>query len=329
MSRIFISTETDPYFNVATEYQLFLESADEPQLFLWQNSRAVVFGRNQNVSAECDMDFLKRNDIKPVRRFSGGGAVFQDLGNVNFTFLSAEAAAEPDRYLKVIKNAISTLGIECDFSSRNDLLTDGKKFSGHAYYADLGKYMYHGTIMVHVDLALLSGALHPSYLKLHSKGIDSVKSRVINLSQINQEITTEGIVAACAEAFRQEYSISGKPAHINSRNMKPEVLERLRSELWIYGQSPDYQIEIEKKLSFGNVTIHSDVTDGRITRIKIFTDGLAAIGFADCERDLTGEVFREDVIAQKIEKWYSTCYNKSALTNFMPIDQLKAEDGQW
>ncbi|MEA4920547.1 MAG: lipoate--protein ligase [Clostridiaceae bacterium] len=319
MSRIFVSTETDPYFNIAAEYQLFLEAVDEPQLFLWQNNRAVIMGRNQSFSAECDMEFLQKHHIKLARRFSGGGSVFHDLGNVNFTFLSTEAAAEPDRYLKVIKNAIEFCGVQCDFSSRNDLVTDGKKFSGHAYYTDHGKYMYHGTIMISVDFELLSGALHPSYLKLHSKGIDSVKSRVINLSEINREITTEGIMRACITAFRQEYAAGGIVEYLGGRQMRPEALDMLRSESWIYGQSPDYEIEIEKKLSFGNVTINSDVTDGRITRIKIYTDGLAPISFAECEKELSGEIFHEAVIVQKIEKWYSTCYNRFALTRFMPI----------
>lgn len=325
MSRIFVSTETDPYFNVAAEYQLFLEAGEETQLFLWQNRKAVVLGRNQNISAECDMDFLKKHNIQPVRRFSGGGSVFQDLGNVNFTFLSAEAWAAPDRYLEVIKNAVGFLGIQCDYSSRNDLLTEGKKFSGHAYYTDQGKYMYHGTLMVSVDLELLSGVLHPSYLKLHSKGIDSVKSRVVNLSQINRGITAEGMKAACIKAFCREFAIENKVSYIDRHTMRPTVLGRLRSESWIYGQSPDFEIKIEKKLSFGNVTILSNVADGRITRIKIYTDGLDTVDFTECEKELTGEIFREDLIAEKVEKCYNFLYNQFDLTRFMPADHKEAE----
>lgn len=327
MSRIFVSTETDPYFNIAAEYQLFLEAGKETQLFLWQNRKAVILGRNQNISAECNMEFLEKHHIQPVRRFSGGGSVFQDLGNVNFTFLSIEAAAAPDRYLEVIKNAVGFLGIPCDYSNRNDLLTGGKKFSGHAYYSDQGKYMYHGTLMVSVDLGLLSGALHPSYLKLHSKGIDSVKSRVVNLSQVNRSITAERIKAACIKAFRREFVAEDKVSYIDSRNMRPIVLDKLRNESWIYGQSPDFEIEMEKKLSFGNVTILSDIADGKITRIKIYTDGLDAIDFSECEKELTGEIFREDFIAEKVEKCYNSFYNKFDLTRFMPFDHKKAEYG--
>jgi len=228
MNLIYVSLETDPYFNIAAEYQLFMETGPETALFLWQNRPAVILGRNQNVFAECDMAFLKTNKIFPVRRLSGGGAVFHDLGNVNFTFLAREENADIARYLKVIRDAVQSLGVECAFSGRNDLLACGKKFSGHAYYADDGHFFYHGTLMISVDMGMLAGALKPSFLKLNSKGIDSVISRVINLSDICGSITPQSMKDALIQAFMAEYAAEAPVRQIGSHNMTPSILERIK-----------------------------------------------------------------------------------------------------
>lgn len=309
MSQIYISLETDPYFNVAAEYQLFKETSGGTSLFLWRNKPAVIFGRNQNVFAECDVKFLKKHGILPVRRFSGGGAVFHDLGNVNFTFLSKEQDADINRYRKVIRDAVYSLGIACTFSGRNDLLIEGKKFSGHAYYADLGNFLYHGTIMVNVDFDLLSGALKPSFLKLHSNGIPSVRNRVVNLSQVNVGITLESVQEALMKAFAAEYGADEPLIYIDSHNMQPSVYGKIKKDDWIYGESPDFDIRFERKLSFGNVTVFADISGGKVYRTKIYTDSLAAIDFSPCEKTLTGLFFREDILVAAIENFIK---NKAA-----------------
>lgn len=308
MNRIYISQETDPYYNVALEHQLLLEANDDTLLFLWQNSPSVIFGRNQNLFAEVDRQYLKENNIIPVRRFSGGGAVFQDLGNLNFTFITKEKNIENDKYLKVIINALNSLNIKCEFSGRNDILTNGKKFSGHAYYTSDDNYLYHGTIMVDVNLDMLTKVLKPSFLKLNSKAIDSVRSRVVNLSQINNEITTQRIEKALISSFIEIFEKSEPLKFVNKDNYYAPLFKEINKDNWIYGESPEFSITIEKKFSFGNVALSTNIENGRIKKIKIQTDSLIVADFKACEEELEGMFFQEDNIFNYVENYMRVNY---------------------
>lgn len=308
MNRIYISRETNPYYNVAAEYQLLLNTTNDTSLFLWQNSPSVIFGRNQNIFAEVDTDYLKENNISPLRRFSGGGAVFQDLGNLNFTFLTKENNAEIDKYLLVIKNAVSSFNINCEFSGRNDLITNKKKFSGHAYYTNDDNYLYHGTIMVDVNLDMLSKALKPSFIKLESKGIDSIRSRVVNLSSINNSISIEKMKKALIKSFEDVFSEVERPTYIGLDNYNAPRFNEIKSDKWIYGESPNFSITVEKKLNYGNLSIYCDINDGIIQNIKIQSDSLLVIDFSNCEKSLIGENFKEDIIFDLIERYIRDNY---------------------
>ncbi|MGG4220648.1 lipoate--protein ligase [Paenibacillus jamilae] len=315
MSHIYISEETDPYFNVAAEYQLFSEAEEDVSLFLWQNEPAVIFGRNQNVYAECDVSYLKQAGILPVRRFSGGGAVYQDLGNLNFTFFAKEHCADPDTFLSVIKQAMDLIGVECAFSGRNDLLCQGKKFSGHAYFVDNGNYLYHGTIMVNVDMDRLSGALSPSLLKLQSKGIASVRSRVINLSQVNSLITIDAVKVSMIKAFRNVYGKNHPVIFVDRSILQPEHWAMIQEKDWIFGEAPRFSIREERKLSFGLVSLSVDAENGRIQRLKIHTDSLYSLDFTTFEREWVGAFFEINELFHHIEKYASAsvpfiCYNQ-------------------
>lgn len=288
MKKIIISEEFNPYFNIAAEHQLFLNSEEDIHLFLWQNDSSVIIGRNQNLYAECNLVYLKENNIKAVRRFSGGGAVYHDKGNVNFTFITKESLANHIQFIDFIKSAMLKLGIDCEFSGRNDLLYENQKFSGHAYYTDNDNYMYHGTILVNVDFKQLGNALTPSKLKLQSKGIDSVKSRVINLSEISKEITTKKVI----EAFIQTFDCKNIE-YINKANFEPPLESLLSSYDWLYGQSPNFDIVLEREYSFGNVSIYISISNGIIKDAKISTDSLSQYDFRECENNIVGKQFDE------------------------------------
>lgn len=303
MNKIYLTNETNPYYNVAAERQLLTQAQDCTDLFLWQNSPAVIFGRNQNVFAEINTEFLKQNNIIPVRRFSGGGAVFQDLGNVNFTFITKEKNADPQKYLTVIQKALSYFNINCEFSGRNDLLCNGKKFSGHAFYSDDDNYLYHGTIMVNVDLDILSKVLNPSFVKLQSKGINSVRSRVVNLSEVNENITTDNIKDALVRAFVEIFGESESVRTIDQNTFYAPLFQEINKDKWIYGESPQFSIIFERKLSCGNVSISTDVHDGLIRQIKIQTDSLIVFNFSELEKSLIGLIFQEDLIFKQIEEY--------------------------
>ncbi|MGD1822833.1 MAG: lipoate--protein ligase [Pleomorphochaeta sp.] len=310
MNRVYLSKEIDPYYNVATEYQLLTEATNDTFLFLWQNNPTVIFGRNQNIFAEADINYLKTNNILPVRRFSGGGAVFQDLGNLNFTFITKEKNSNIEKYLTVIKNAVSSFNIDCSFSGRNDLLSNGKKFSGHAYFTNDDNYLYHGTIMLDVNLDMLTKALTPSFLKLKSKGIDSVRSRVINLKQVNKEVDKEKMVNALFDSFLNEFGDVEKPIIIDKESFKAPMYNTIKNDQWIYDESPQYSITIEKKVFDGNVSVSVDVENGKIVNIKILSDSILIYNYDKCEKKLINTEFKEDIIFNYIEKFMQDKYNK-------------------
>jgi len=300
MKKIVISEEFDPYFNIAAEHQLFLSSEEDIHLFLWQNDSSVIIGRNQNLYAECDLTYLKEHDIKAVRRFSGGGAVYHDKGNVNFTFITKEASANQDHFIRLIQSAMQRLGIDCEFSGRNDLLYKNRKFSGHAYYTDGDHYMYHGTVLVNVNFEQLEHALTPSKMKLKSKGVESVRSRVINLSEINSEITAQSVIRAFMEAFECNHMET-----INKKNFQPPLENVLSSDNWMFAQSPKFDAQLERNYPFGNMSVSISIADDLIQNVKINTDSLKLYDFKACEKGLQNTHFNEQAVWGYIEQYLS------------------------
>nr|WP_314464953.1 lipoate--protein ligase [uncultured Clostridium sp.] len=300
MKKVIISQELNPYFNIAAEHQLFLASDEDTHLFLWQNDASVIVGRNQNLFAECDLKYLKEHNINAVRRLSGGGAVYHDKGNVNFTFITKEKTADPAQFIELIRSSMHKLDIDCEFSGRNDLLFRNQKFSGHAYYTDGEHYMYHGTILVNVNFEQLGKALTPSVLKLKSKGIESVKSRVINLSEVNSKITTEKVIQAFIKTFNCK-----NIEYINKTNLEAPLEKLLSSDDWLYGEAPEFNIEFDRKYSLGNISVHISVTDGLIQHIKISTDSLHLLDFKECEKELNGKRLTEQTLWKYIDLYIS------------------------
>ncbi|MDR2022633.1 MAG: lipoate--protein ligase [Hungatella sp.] len=300
MKKIVISEEFDPCFNIAAEHQLFLTSEEDIHLFLWQNDSSVIIGRNQNLYAECNLEYLREHNVKAVRRFSGGGAVYHDKGNVNFTFITKEASASQDHFIKLIQSAMQRLGIDCEFSGRNDLLFKGRKFSGHAYYTDGDNYMYHGTVMVNVNFEQLENALTPSKIKLKSKGVESVRSRVINLSEINSEITAQSVIQAFIETFECK-----NVEYINKNNFQPPLEKVLSSDNWMYAQSPKFDVELERNYSFGNMSVYISIADDMIQNVKISTDSLKLYDFKACEKELYKTRFNEQAVWDCIVRYLS------------------------
>lgn len=300
MNKLLISNKNDPYYNIALERCLFKNAADDDIiLYLWQNSPCVVVGRNQNILLECDTDYMTKTGILPLRRFSGGGAVFQDLGNLNYTFIANEKYADDEKFKLVLKKVTGDLNVNSVFTGRNDIHCQGKKFSGYAYLSEDQNYMYHGTMMIDVDLDMLTQVLSPSILKIQAKGIESVKSRVINLQQINKTITVENTIKLFGKAFEQVY---GPYQVIDYQGQDlDDTYSLLSSSRWIYGQCPAYTLSLEKKLKNALVTLNLEVTDGVISRVKVYTDSLEP-DFADkCEKILLNSLFEPKNILFRLE----------------------------
>ena len=183
---------TDPYYNLALEQHLMASVPEDAViLYLWQNRNTVVIGRNQNPWGECRTTALEEDGGLLARRMSGSGAVYHDLGNLNFTFLASRENYDLNKQLSVITAACAQLGIPAQVSGRNDLTADGRKFSGNAFYESAGRACHHGTLLVDADLEKLGKYLMPSKAKLQAKGVDSVRARVANLKEFSPELTVE------------------------------------------------------------------------------------------------------------------------------------------
>lgn len=197
MYKYICSENTSPYYNLALERSLFdFVDEDTVILYLWQNSHTIVIGKNQNAYAECKVDAFISAGGTLARRPSGGGAVYHDLGNLNFSIICEESIAKEHTYQRIVKEALDYFGIVSEFNGRNDLTVDDKKFSGNAFYVKDDVLCQHGTILINSDFKELSKYLTPDISKLERNHVKSVESRVVNLSEISDKITVESMKEA-------------------------------------------------------------------------------------------------------------------------------------
>lgn len=202
----FLCETNDGWRNLAAdEYFLNYIGKDEILLHIYINAPSVIIGKNQNAWRECNLKAMDADGVKLVRRISGGGAVYHDLGNVNFSFIAHRDIYDVPRQMNVILRAVRELGISAEFSGRNDLLAEGRKFSGNAFCVRGEGRQHHGTLLLFADLSKLPGYLNVSDEKLRSKGVSSVRSRVCNLCEFNAQITSDGMIEALKKGFAQEY----------------------------------------------------------------------------------------------------------------------------
>lgn len=201
MYKYICSENTSPYYNLALERSLFdFVDEDTVILYLWQNSHTIVIGKNQNAYAECKVDEFIKDGGTLARRPSGGGAVYHDLGNLNFSIICKESIAKEHTYQRIVKEALGYFGIVSEFNGRNDLTVDDKKFSGNAFYVKDDVLCQHGTILINSDFKELSKYLTPDVSKLERNHVKSVESRVVNLSEISDKITVESMKEAMIKA---------------------------------------------------------------------------------------------------------------------------------
>lgn len=309
--KVYISESFDPKFNLSMEEWLMkCTKSNEVVLFLWQNENTIVIGRNQNPYKECDVKKLKEDNVQLVRRLSGGGAVYHDRGNLNFTFIASDKNYDVESNMKVILNGISRFGIQGYFNGRNDLMVQERKFSGNAFFNDNGMNCHHGTLLVEVDLDKLSRYLTVSPLKLQSKGIDSVASRVVNLREISTEITIENLKDALIDSFNEFYKTKAQIIILNEKAIDVTAyLEKYISWEWNYSESPDFTIAIEEKFIWGIIEIYIEFSDGKIKNCKFYTDAIFLEDFQKLERILQNEQFKRENILEAIEK----CINNNQL----------------
>ena len=230
MSRIVISTQTNPYLNIAVENYLLSQPSDgEVTMYLWRNRRTVVIGQNQNPWAECDVERLEADGGYLMRRRTGGGAVYHDLGNLNFSFVVPYECYDLSRQFGVMQRAVASYGLTTEVSGRNDVLCGGRKFSGNAFAKGKHQRLHHGTILIRTDVEELQRYLKPKPAKLQKHGVASVQSRVVNLGELVPEITAEDLIPRMVEAFGQEYGMKAEHVDFDALAALPAV-QSLRDE---------------------------------------------------------------------------------------------------
>ena len=282
--RVLISETFDPWFNIATEDWIFRDMDPDVQtLFLWRNDKTVVIGRFQNPWSECNTQKMDEDGIKLARRQSGGGAVFHDLGNTNFTFLSSKASYDKNVNNKIITNALKSFDLEAFASGRNDILVntpDGeKKISGSAFKETKDRSFHHGTLLINADMTKLGLYLNPNVKKLQSKGITSVRARVINLKDLNPEINHENLCAKIIQEFFEHYQTTAPIEILDHEYLKniPVLSEhfiKMSDWNWRFGEAPQFNHQMSERFHWGLIEVHLDVHKAFVEKTQIFSDSL-------------------------------------------------------
>ncbi|MGL4697573.1 lipoate--protein ligase [Enterococcus larvae] len=311
---IFVPNENnDPRINLAIETYLLKEMPlEEPILLFYINEPSIIIGRNQNTIEEINKEYVEEQGIHVVRRLSGGGAVYHDHGNLNFSFIMPDdgnSFRDFEKVTKPIIQALHELGVSgAELKGRNDLVIDGMKFSGNAMYATEGRMFAHGTLMFDSDINEVVNALKVRKDKIESKGIKSIRSRVTNIKPFlpkeKQGMTTE--------EFRQEillkifgvdsideiktYELTEKDwAHINQISD-----DYYRNWDWNYGKSPSFNLERRHRFPIGSIEVRMDVEDGLIKDIKVYGDFFGLGEINDVEKKLMGIKYEKQAISEAV-----------------------------
>lgn len=275
--------QTDPFY-FSLEKHLLTLSGDFS--FIWDVYPAVIIGKHQVAKQEVNLDYLKDNDIYLFRRPSGGGAVYSDEGCIKYTFISRNKTKDEmyEQYLKVIQNFLKTYGLDAVFSGRNDLLVDGYKFSGNAYYQTKDGNVLHGTILYDTNMEKLSQVLTPSVEKLSSKGVKSVKSRVINLVELIKISRQEFV-----RDFKNFLNHNETFLTVEEELIIDDYQKDFNSNDYIYGLEPKYQNIKSQRFPYGEVIINYQVDKGKIINIKILGDFFEQDDIQILEQSLLGQ----------------------------------------
>lgn len=299
----------DPTYNLAFEEYILKNHHEGNILILWQNHNSVIIGRNQNTAEEINQGFVDAHEIKVVRRNTGGGAVYHDLGNLNYSFITDADGLDKNTiqlFLTPVVEALKKLGLEATCSGRNDILVSGKKVSGTAQQLHKGRILHHGTLLFDANADMISGALNPDPTKFQSKSVKSVRSRVGN---IRQELNKDMPISEFWNYLKKELT-SGNAVPVTLTDEELAEIRNLQAEKyatweWNYGKSPKCQMRCKKRFSGGLLDIQLSTANGKIAEIHVYGDFLALEPIADLEA-----------------KFIDCPYNKSALSKITSTTPL-------
>ena len=308
---IVYATEYDPWFNLAFEAYLMeqLEAGRyDAVLYLWQNDNTVVIGRNQNAWVECNTGLLEAEGGRLARRSTGGGAVFHDLGNLNFSILLPRDRFDIGRNFAMLLDAVADQGIRAERSGRNDILADGLKFSGNAFSLKKRAGLHHGTLLVHSAYERVARYLTVPPDKLKAKGVASVRSRITNLVSIRPGITVEGLNASMEKAFLGHFCTDSswqvrRETDVAFRgDRRLEALHaHYASWTWRYGESLAFDAQISQRFAWGALTLGFQISKGQVTRASVYSDALDSDYIGQIPDLLTGCRFHSADLAGALQ----------------------------
>ena len=296
------SPSNNAYFNIALEEYLLYKFPTTSIFLLYVNAPSIIIGKFQNTLAEINLDYVKEKEIKVVRRMSGGGAVYHDLGNLNFSFhtlLGENDFMDFSKFTEPVVKVLNQLNIPAKLEGRNDLLVEGKKFSGNAKLARNGKMIQHGTILFDSDMSILGDALKINPLKYKDKAVKSNRARVINLKEyLSDNITLEHL----KQALISEMLLTNLSASIydlsseDIQGVEQLIVEKYSTWDWNFGFSPKYSFQNAAKIPAGFIEVHLDVVrGGTIEKVKIFGDFFASKPIEELEDLFVGKNHNESV----------------------------------
>lgn len=300
---------TDPRINLAIEeYALKHLNIDETYLLFYINRPSIIIGRNQNTIEEINSDYVDGNGITVVRRLSGGGAVYHDLGNLNFSFITRDDGDSFHNFKKFTQPVVETLeklGIHAELSGRNDILAEGKKISGNAMFSTKGRMFSHGTLLFQSEMDHIVSALKVKKDKIESKGIKSIRSRVGNIADFLKEpMSVEEFRSFLLQNIFKE---SGKVTEYVLTETDWEKIheiseERYQNWEWNYGKSPKFNLQNSHRFPVGSVDIRLEVNRGIIENCKIYGDFFGVGEVADIEQKLTGIRYEKEAISKVLDE---------------------------
>ena len=315
---------TDPYYNLAFEEYVLTHRREGNYLILWQNDNTIVIGLNQNTEAEINRPFVEEHGIRVVRRTTGGGAVYHDLGNLNYSFITdtenADAVAK-EQFTRPILEALRSLGVNASASGRNDILAEGRKVSGTAQRIDHGRVLHHGTLLFDSDPSAVEGALKVDPEKIRAKGIQSVRMRIGNIRPL---LKTDMTISAFRDYLLQFLTKGNAGAGALSGEELKEVLALRDSKYstweWNYGRSPALEMHKKKRFPAGTVEIHLSVRHGLIREIRIFGDFLALSPLTPLLEALRDTPYRkEDVLTAIRDVPFAACLGGVSAEEFVSV----------
>jgi lipoate-protein ligase A len=290
----YIETNWDiPYYNFALEDYLLNEAEEDDYVFFYIHKPSIIVGKYQNTIEEVNKDFIDDNNIIVARRLSGGGAVYHDHGNLNFSFVHKASKKDVNdfkKFTKPVVDALKDLGLNAHLSGRNDILIDDKKISGNAQYFTNNRLLHHGTLLYDSEMSNLVKSLKVRDLKIKSKGIKSVKSRVANIADfLNDTLPIEDFRDYLLKSFYKSKDIEKYELDEKALTyIENKVKEQFSTWDWNWGKSPDYEIQKIEKFPFGILDTRIDVKDGKISKCKIYGDYFSKKDISNLENSLIG-----------------------------------------